>query len=174
MVVLDSGMSFFAGCSLAPPDPILNLSVAYKKDQHPQKVDLGVGAYRDDSGKPYVFKAVQLAEEAIQSDPINNHEYTTIEGPVVLKPLCLKVLFGESLARTHESRIVSSQTISGTGALRVAAEFISVHCGKPTVYVSDPTWAHACSKITDPAGKVSRVLTQPSMSTFFAASFQYG
>ncbi len=142
MVVIDPGMSFFAGCSLAPPDPILNLSVAYKKDQHPKKVDLGVGAYRDDSGKPYVFKAVKLAEDSITSDPTHNHEYTTIEGPAALKPLCLKVLFGESLAQANESRTVSAQTISGTGALRVAAEFISTHCGKPAVYVSDPTWGN--------------------------------
>lgn len=140
MVVSES--SFFENCSLAPPDPILNLSVAFKKDSHPNKVDLGVGAYRDDAGKPFIFKAVKMAEEAVQADPKNDHEYTTIDGFAMLKPLCLRVLFGEELAQGNESRIVSSQTISGTGALRVAAEFISIHCGKPAVYVSDPTWGN--------------------------------
>ena len=142
MVVEENPSSFFAGCSLAPPDPILNLSVAFKKDQHPKKVDLGVGAYRDDSGKPYVFKAVKLAEQAVQSEPQNNHEYTTIEGPALLKSLCVKVLIGDRMAQENESRIVSAQTISGTGALRVAAEFIALHCGNPVVYVSDPTWGN--------------------------------
>jgi aspartate/tyrosine/aromatic aminotransferase len=134
--------SIFSSCTLAPPDPILNLSVAYKKDTDQKKVDLGVGAYRDENGKPYVFKAVRNAEEAIMSDPVDNHEYTTIEGPVGLKPLCLKVMFGDELAVKNADRIVSAQSISGTGALRVAAEFLSTHCGKPMVYVSDPTWGN--------------------------------
>ena len=138
----DRKMSIFSGCTLAPPDPILNLSVAYKKDDHPNKVDLGVGAYRGEDGKPFVFKAVRMAEEAMLADPLDNHEYTTIEGPAALKGLCLRIMFGHDLADAHNDRIVSAQSISGTGALRLAAEFLSAHCGKPTVYVSNPTWGN--------------------------------
>ena len=153
-------MSFFSSCALAAPDPILNLSVAYKKDPHPTKVDLGVGAYRDDSGKPFVFSAVRRAEEMILKENSANHEYTTIEGPVTLKPLCLKVLFGQNrLSDSDLQRIVSSQSISGTGALRLAAEFITLHCHpKPIVYVSDPTWGNH-NAIFEKAGL--RVLSYP-------------
>jgi aspartate/tyrosine/aromatic aminotransferase len=135
-------MSIFSSCTLAPPDPILNMSVAYKQDTHAQKVDLGVGAYRDAQGKPLIFKAVKEAEIAIMNDAKENHEYTTIEGPSALKPLCLKVLFGDSVSEADMQRTVSSQSISGTGALRLAAEFIALHCNKPRVYVSDPTWGN--------------------------------
>ena len=135
-------MSIFESCTLAPPDPILNLSVAYKKDTDPRKVDLGVGAYRDQNGRPLIFKAVRKAEEAIMNDSSENHEYTTIEGPAALKGLCLGVLFGRYSADQNADRIVSAQSISGTGALRLAAEFIAAHCGKPQVYVSDPTWGN--------------------------------
>lgn len=76
------------------------------------------------------------------NDSSENHEYTTIEGPVALKNLCLGVLFGRESSEKNLGRIVSSQSISGTGALRLAAEFISTHCGKPEVYVSDPTWGN--------------------------------
>jgi aspartate aminotransferase len=134
--------SIFGACTLAPPDPILNMSVAYKKDPHASKVDLGVGAYRSESGKPLVFTAVRQAEEAIMTDKTENHEYSTIEGPANLKPLCLKVLFGDDLKSGDLERIVSSQALSGTGALRLAAEFIAIHCGKPQVYVSNPTWGN--------------------------------
>ena len=135
-------MSLFSSCTLAPPDPILNLSVAYKTDNNSRKVDLGVGAYRDENGMPFVFKAVSHACSEIVNDPSENHEYTTIDGPAALKSLTLGVIFGEALAVPNSQRIVSSQSISGTGALRLAAEFISLHCGTPTVYVSNPTWGN--------------------------------
>ena len=129
-------------CSTAPPDPILNLSVSYRADTDPRKVDLGVGAYRDENGRPFIFKSVRKAAEAIHNDPEDNHEYTTIDGHPKLKMCTLKVLFGEALAEEHCSRIVSSQALSGTGALRLASEFIATHFNRPTVYVSDPTWSN--------------------------------
>jgi aspartate/tyrosine/aromatic aminotransferase len=135
-------MSIFQSCTLAPPDPILNMSVAYKNDPHPSKVDLGVGAYRDEEGRPLVFEAVRKAEEQIINNLSENHEYTTIEGSLKLKPLCLRVLFGDSVSESDLKRIVSAQSISGTGALRLASEFLSLHCNKPDVYVSDPTWGN--------------------------------
>ena len=138
-------MSIFNACDLAAPDPILNLSVAFKKDSHPKKVDLGVGAYRDESGRPLVFTAVLKAEEMILKDVSETHEYTTIDGPAALKPLCLELMFGSTLAKEYSNKIVSAQSISGTGALRLAADFLALHCGSPAVYVSDPTWGNHIS-----------------------------
>lgn len=135
-------MSIFAPCTLAPPDPILSLSVAFKKDESSRKVDLGVGAYRDEKGKPLVFQAVRRASDAIMGDPADNHEYSTIEGPAGLKPLTLSLMFGDELAAANGSRIASAQSISGTGALRLAADFIGLHCGRPKAYLSSPTWGN--------------------------------
>lgn len=57
--LLHSTMSFFEHITQAPPDPILGVSLAYKADTHPNKVDLGVGAYRTEEGKPYVLSSVR-------------------------------------------------------------------------------------------------------------------
>ena len=71
-------MSLFSHCPLAAADPILGLTQAYKKDNDPNKLDLGVGAYRDEEGKPFVLRAVKRAEEVI----LNKHEkeYLPIDG----------------------------------------------------------------------------------------------
>jgi Aminotransferase class I and II len=65
---------------MAPPDPILGISVAFNADKDPKKVNLGVGAYRDDNGKPYVFNVVRKAEEGILADKSLNKEYQGIDG----------------------------------------------------------------------------------------------
>ena len=135
-------MQSFFECEMAPVDPILSLSVAFKLDTHPSKVDLGVGAYRDGNGLPYVFTPVRQAQAEIAADPNDNHEYSLIDGHSGLKMATLRVLLGEKLAKEHSSRIVSSQAISGTGALRLASEFLFSCHGPRIAYVSDPTWSN--------------------------------
>ncbi len=51
--------NLFSHVQMAPPDPILGTALAFQKDTSKDKINLGIGAYRDDDGKPYVFKAVQ-------------------------------------------------------------------------------------------------------------------
>ena len=63
----------------APPDPILGLNDMYKKDTRPEKALLGMGAYRDDNGQPYILPAVRIAEERILANNMN-HEYSGIDG----------------------------------------------------------------------------------------------
>lgn len=58
----------FAKVPLAPLDPIIGINAAFTADTHPRKVNLGVGAYRDDNGKPYVFKVVRKVEHEIVND----------------------------------------------------------------------------------------------------------
>lgn len=62
----DSLDDIFRCVEMAPPDPILGTALAFQKDTSNDKVNLGIGAYRDDQGKPYVFKAVQEAEEIVR------------------------------------------------------------------------------------------------------------
>lgn len=108
---------------LAPPDPILGISVAYKADTFEQKVDLGIGAYRTEEGNPYMFNAVRQAEEAVLSNTARNKEYQTIGGNAEFTTLSRQLVFGD-LPEDKAKAIVSVQTLSGTGSLRVAAEFV--------------------------------------------------
>lgn len=75
--------STWASIPKAPPNPIFNLTTRYKADADARKLNLGVGAYRDANGLPYVFKAVRDAEALIndlQSKGEMNHEYLSITG----------------------------------------------------------------------------------------------
>lgn len=134
-------MSFFSNITQAPPDPILGVSLAYKADQHPNKVDLGVGAYRSDEGKPYVLAAVKKAEKIILEQNYNK-EYLPIDGLQEFTERNLKLLFGDAL-KGNEKRLATTQSISGTGAVRLGAEFIRRFMPPgTTVYVSKPTWGN--------------------------------
>jgi len=130
----------FGHLQLAPPDPILGTSVAYKKDTDPNKVNLGVGAYRDDNEKPYVFEVVKLAQKEI-SDQNMDKEYLPIEGLAGFCKAAQQLVFGNDHPLSQAGQIVTVQAISGTGALRVGFEFIK-HFLPSEVYYSDPTWGN--------------------------------
>lgn len=72
-----ANFSAWSGLTAAPADPILGLNDAFKKETHPKKVLLGMGAYRDDAGKPYILKCVKRAEEIILEKGMD-HEYAPI------------------------------------------------------------------------------------------------
>ena len=118
----------FADIEMAPADSILKLSVGYKADTNPKKVNLGIGAYRDENGKPYVFPVVQRAQEAVQKKIANREldfEYSTITGDQTFNKGARGVLFGWDHPDVTSGRVCTSQTLSGTGALRVLAEFLA-------------------------------------------------
>jgi len=131
----------FSHVAMAPADPILSLSVGYKNDKHPEKVNLGIGAYRDDSGKPYVFPVVRKAEELLLSNKSADKEYAPIDGDAGFNKGARGVLFGWDHNDVNSGRVASAQTLSGTGALRVVAEFLNAHRPGP-IYVSNPTWGN--------------------------------
>jgi len=69
--------------TLAPADPILGTALAFKADKNPLKMNLGVGAYRDDNGKPYVFSVIKTVDEKLAAETKNNKldkEYLPIDG----------------------------------------------------------------------------------------------
>ena len=125
----------------APADPILNLSIGYKNDKNPNRVNLGVGAYRDDNAKPYVFPVVRKAEELIVANKSLDKEYSPIDGDQAFNKGARGVLFGWNHADVNSGRVASAQTLSGTGALRVIGEFLAKF--RPSaLYVSNPTWGN--------------------------------
>jgi len=139
-------MGLFDHVATAPPDPILGTSIAYNADADPRKINLGIGAYRNEGGKPYVLECVKKAEEAILADTGTavNKEYSTIDGPPKLKTLTQQLIFGDDCAAVAEGRIASAQALSGTGSLRVVGEFIKTFM-KPEsheIWVSNPTWGN--------------------------------
>lgn len=132
--------SLFEDLIQAPPDPILGIATAYLADPNPDKVDLGVGAYRTENGQPYIFSVV----EKVQTELIVNHvnkEYLPIDGLAELKTATQELTFGVDFPAIREQRIVSAQVLSGTGGLRVAGEFVSTLLTKTKeFYISRPSW----------------------------------
>jgi len=137
---LDCG--FFDKVPVAPPDAIFNTKAAYNADKDPRKVDLGVGAYRTDDGKPYVLGVVKKAEARIASDSKLDHEYLSIAGDAQFNALCSKLIFGQDSSLLKEGKITTVQSISGTGGLRVAADFLARWLPGSTIYYPNPTWGN--------------------------------
>lgn len=122
------------------PDVILGIRDTYLKDPHPKKVNLGVGAYRDDDGKPFVLPSVRRAEEIIYEKCLN-HEYGPISGEPPFTEACAKLAFGEKSKPLCEKTNATVQALSGTGALRLGFEFISRHYNKTReIWLPKPTW----------------------------------
>jgi aspartate aminotransferase len=124
-----------------PEDPILGVTVAFNKDSNSNKMNLGVGAYRGDDGKPYVLESVRTAEKKILDQKLD-HEYLPIAGLAAFTKAAAELALGADSAHIKEKRIATVQTISGTGALRVAAEFINRFLPGKEVYFPDPTWGN--------------------------------
>ena len=125
----------------APADPILGLSLGFKADKNPNKVNLGVGAYRTEEGKPLVFPVVRAAEKRITENHSLDKEYLPIDGDQLFNTGARQVLFGWNHPDVTSGRVASLQTLSGTGALRVIGDFL--HQFRPAaIYVSSPTWGN--------------------------------
>eukprot|EP00096_Caligus_rogercresseyi_P000224 TRINITY_DN105_c0_g1_i1.p1 TRINITY_DN105_c0_g1~~TRINITY_DN105_c0_g1_i1.p1 ORF type:complete len:427 (-),score=114.29 TRINITY_DN105_c0_g1_i1:81-1361(-) len=132
--------SWWKGVEMGPPDAILGVTEAFKKDTNPKKMNLGVGAYRDDEGKPFIVPSVRKAEEKIFNADMN-HEYSTIVGDATFNKLSAELAFGSEVV--SEGRHVTTQAISGTGALRIGAAYLSKWFpGNKTVYLPKPSWGN--------------------------------
>lgn len=135
---------YFGHLKLAPPDVILGTATAYKKDTDPNKVNLGVGAYRDDNEKPYVFEVVQKVQKEIVDEKMDK-EYLPIEGHAGFNKAVQNLVFGDHQL-VRDGKVVTVQALSGTGALRIGFEFLR-YFTPGEVYYSDPTWANHLSII---------------------------
>ncbi|MEW5320390.1 MAG: hypothetical protein WDW38_011465 [Sanguina aurantia] len=133
--------SAFDNVELAPADPILGVSEAFRACTHPNKLNLGVGAYRNEELKPMVLNVVRKAEKKILSAG-DNKEYLPIEGLDAFRKATIDLLLGEDEPAIAEGRVAVVQALSGTGSLRVAAAFIGNWLKGRTVYLSNPTWGN--------------------------------
>lgn len=139
---------------LAPPDKILGISEAFVKDSNSKKINLGVGAYRDGKGKPIVFPSVKKAEEILLKNETQK-EYTGITGSKTYQDAVKNFIFNNSNKDKNgaqlikDGRIVTAQTISGTGSLRVIADFLARFYSSKNIIVPKPTWANHVAVFTD-------------------------
>lgn len=140
-----AGKSVWAVVPLGPPDAILGITEAFKADQDSRKVNLGVGAYRDNAGNPFVLESVKGAEARL-GERFPDKEYTGIMGVPEFTALAAMLAFGEDSPALKARRVVVGQSISGTGALRLGADFLGrfyTHEGlSRLVYLPTPTWGN--------------------------------
>ncbi len=125
----------------APADPILGLTEEFKSDSRPEKINLGVGIYKDESGQTPVLATVKKAEAALLESE-KTKSYLTIEGTAEYGLAVQKLLFGSDSDIVTNKLAKTAQAPGGTGALRVAAEFIKRQLGDVKIWISNPTWAN--------------------------------
>merc|ERR1719216_188709 len=109
-------------CGDGSPRSDLGLTEAFKKDTNPKKMNLGVGAYRDDQGKPFVLPSVRKAEKKVVESGLNK-EYAPIGGEAEFGKLSATLAFADAAGVIESGRYSTFQSISGTGALRIGANF---------------------------------------------------
>lgn len=134
--------SYWTNVKMAPPDAILGVTDAFKRDTNPNKINLGVGAYRTDEGKPFVLECVKKAEKLVAADNLDK-EYTQITGVPDFTEASVRLLLGENSEVIKNKLYTTAQTLSGTGGLRVGAEFLKkYHAYEKTVWLPTPSWGN--------------------------------
>ncbi len=131
----------FESLSALPADPILRLVAEYQADNNPNKIDLGIGIYKDENGDTPVMTAVKKAEQRILETQ-NSKKYVGPTGSPSYNAAVAELLFGTQLNSSLGGRRVTVQAPGGCGGLRLAAEFLKLASPEATVWVSDPTWAN--------------------------------
>ncbi|MDO9234729.1 MAG: amino acid aminotransferase [Aquabacterium sp.] len=122
-----------------PGDPILTLNEDFQKDPRTNKINLSIGIYFDDLGRLPVMAAVREAESAMLSS-IGPKPYQPMTGAINYCEAVQHLLFGADSEALRSGRIATLQTLGGSGALKVGADFLKRYFPDSQVWVSDPTW----------------------------------
>jgi len=128
----------FEQLDMAPPDAILGLTEAFQKDPNPRKVNLSVGVYKDEAGRTPVLAAVKQAERKLVETEVSKG-YKPIDGAADYHRVVARLMLGDHPVIT-QGRIRTAHTPGGTGALRVAADYLRQMHPQVTVWLSEPTW----------------------------------
>ncbi|MCW6567995.1 amino acid aminotransferase [Yersinia ruckeri] len=129
----------FEKITAAPADPILGLTDIFRADDRPNKINLGIGVYKDETGKTPVLTSVKKAEQYLLENETTKN-YLGIDGLPVFASCTQALLFGKQSPIVTEKRARTAQTPGGTGALRIAADFIAHQTSAKRVWVSNPSW----------------------------------
>lgn len=131
--------SLFSEIPAGITDPILGVTEAFRADTHPSKVNLGVGIYQDANGKVPILESVKKAA-AIWASTEDTKSYLPIDGVPTYNAATQELIFGKSSSALADKRVATIQTVGGSGALKLAIDFIHRFFPESTMYVSDPSW----------------------------------
>lgn len=131
--------SAFINIPLEPPNSILGLALECKKDPFPHKIDLTIGAYRNEQGVSEVLHCVRDAERLLFEQKVD-HEYLSQDGHTLFNSMSQQLLFGEESKVLQDKKVYSIQGLSGTGCLKLASDFIALHMPNKICYMPAITW----------------------------------
>ncbi len=131
--------SILQNVDLAPRDPILGITEGFNADTSTAKVNLGVGVYYDDNGKVPVLECVKRAEQLLAAE-VSPRTYLPIEGMATYVKAVQELLLDADATALAEQRVVGVQALGGTGALKIAADFLKRFDASATVWISNPSW----------------------------------
>ncbi|MAT73031.1 MAG: aromatic amino acid aminotransferase [Planctomycetaceae bacterium] len=129
----------FDQVAAAPPDPILGLTAAFRADERPEKINLSVGVYQDETGKTPLLECVRQAEQRL-AEAAGTKSYLPISGLADYTAAVAELALGGDHEAIAGKRIAAAQTPGGTGGLRVAADLIHAVLPDATIWLSEPTW----------------------------------
>ena len=136
-------------------DPILSLVERFLKDERPHKVNLTIGMYYDEQGVVPQLQAVAKAQEAILPLLRKAPRYLPMEGLAPYRAGVQNLLFGDEHAAPQSGRVATIQTVGGSGALKIGADFLKRHFPASEIWVSDPTWENHVSIFSGAGFKVN-------------------
>ncbi|MFH0021615.1 amino acid aminotransferase [Pseudomonas fluorescens] len=132
-------MSLFSAVEMAPRDPILGLNEAFNADTRTTKVNLGVGVYCNEEGRIPLLRAV-IEAESIRVAQHASRGYLPIDGIAAYDQAVQKLLFGNDSPLINAGRVITTQAVGGTGALKIGADFLKQLLPNAVVAISDPSW----------------------------------
>lgn len=132
-------MSLFSAVEMAPRDPILGLNEAFNADTRTSKVNLGVGVYCNEEGRIPLLRAVVEAE-TIRVAQHASRGYLPIDGIAAYDQAVQTLLFGAQSPLLAAGRVITTQAVGGTGALKIGADFLKQLQPDAVVAISDPSW----------------------------------
>ena len=137
----DTSSPLFSQLPTFAGDPIFELAKTCRRDPRPEKVDLTVGMYYDESGRIPVLGCVQAAESVLAAQ-LRPRTYLPIEGLASYREAVQHLVFGEASVALKDARVVTIQSLGGTGALKVGADFLKDAYPDSEVWISDPAWSN--------------------------------
>ena len=130
-------MTTLTSLTNSPADPVFQLTAEFRADPREQKVDLGVGVFRDRSGNTPVMRVVRQAQQRLVAEE-QSKSYIGLSGFAPFNAACLDVIFGQG---ARDDRYVALQTPGGAGAVRLIFELVKLASKDSTLWISEQTWS---------------------------------
>ena len=131
-------VAMFEGIPTAAPDAIFGLTEAHGRDPNPDKINLGAGVFRDEHGRTPILQTVKEAERRLWEQE-DSKTYLAIAGDPRFARDSQRLQFGGDHSLLDQGRLLTVHTPGGTGAIRIAADFLKAHRPETTIWLPDPT-----------------------------------